>query len=363
MDKVYEELFRCLRSALHGLPCGEMAMAREVMREAKRQTVDGLLLGVKDLRLTGMKDEERKKWAATIPALLLLNNRSNVQVAWLSESFDVLGIRHAVMKGQTCARFYSEPGLRRPGDIDVYVAERDFQRADDFLRDQGFLMTDRTMLHTTWVKDKLDVEVHWAVQKLQWPAAYKALQRMTREEVDSKEPYKATIGGYEVSVLPPTLNIVLLTTHAFNHVVSGGLGLRQICDWAVVLKATRKDIDFAQLKAWLDELHLMRMYRVLACLAVRHLGYAEDEVRLIDGEDTFSSRDERMAVRLLGWVKCAANFGHDMNLGEGKLRSIRYYSLFLYNCLRFFWLSPTEMVAWPWMKLWRGVTGKNHLKR
>ncbi len=362
MNEIYAELFRCLRSALHGLPCGEVAMAEDVMREAKRQTVDGLLLGIKDLRLTGMEVKAREKLTVTFAMLCMRNNKMNSRVARLAKLFDDSEIRYAVMKGQTCARFYPNPGLRSPGDIDVYVPDADFQRANKILREQGFTMTDRTMLHTTWVRKGLAIELHWAVQKLQWSAAYKALRRITYEEVDCKEPYRAAIGDYDVSVLPPTLNMVLLTAHAFNHVVSGGLGLRQICDWAVVLKSTRGDVDFVLLKQWLDELHLTKMFRVLACFAVSYLGFKDADVRLVESEKSFSTGDVRMTKRLLGWVISAGNFGHDMELGEGSEHFVRYYSLFLYNCLRFFWLSPTEMMAWPWMKLWRGITGKNHLK-
>ncbi len=361
-NAIYNELFTLLRCALHDKPYENIKFQREVIREAKRQTVDGLILGIKGLRLDELSDEERDKFITLLPVFVRKNKMMNDNVARLAKVFAEYDIRYAVMKGQTCARFYSNPLLRRPGDIDVYVAEHDFASASDLLKELGFVMTDRTMAHTTWVKDDLDIEVHWAVQKLQWIPAYKALQRITRIEVDSGKPVYAEIGGNQVEVLPPTLNMVLLTAHAFKHVVSGGLGLRQICDWAVVLNATKDEIDFEYLENYLKELHLDRMFRVLAYIASKYLGYEENDVRLNPSRKAFALKDEHLGEKLLNWVIEAANFGHDIPLGTGKMAQVRYYSLFLKNCIRYFSLSPTEMLAWPGMKLYRGITGKNHLR-
>ena len=46
----------------------------------------------------------------------------------LSALFEKKGVRHAIMKGQTCAVHYPHPLLRRSGSIDVYVAPKDFEK-------------------------------------------------------------------------------------------------------------------------------------------------------------------------------------------------------------------------------------------
>ena len=62
------------------------------------------------------------------------------------------------------------------------------------------------------------------------------------------------IAGRKVYVLPPEMNIVLLTAHPLMHIVNTGIGLRQIIDWMMVLKGTRGNINTAKLYDQLNQL-------------------------------------------------------------------------------------------------------------
>ena len=78
--------------------------------------------------------------------------------------------------------------------------------------------------------------------------------------------------------------------------------------------------------------------------------------------DIESKHIAKLGEKLLSWTIVCGNFGHSMDLGTGIIRDIKYYGLFFKNLYKFFWLNPLEMIAWPGMKLYRGITGKNHLK-
>ena len=266
------------------------------------------------------------------------------------------------MKGQTCAAFYPHPLHRRSGDIDVYVVPRDFERANSLLVERGGRLTDKTMLHSTYQFGKLVVEVHFAVQKLQYIPYYNRLRNITANEFDNagKEDSFVEIGGYNVRVLPDELNVLLLTTHAFNHVITEGLGLRQVIDWQMVLVAKASVLDWNKLLDFLDSLHLRKMFLVLAHINVNYLGM-EEAIFSKHALDIQSKSVMKMANNLLSWIEVCGNFGHSMNLGTGKEYFVRYYGLFLYNLIRFFPLNPMEMLAWPWMKGYRAITHKNHL--
>lgn len=217
------------------------------------------------------------------------------------------------------------------------------------------------MLHSTYRLGKLVVEMHFSVQKLQYPTYYRRLKRMTEIEFDSSEnDVRLEIGGYGVRVLPDVLNIVLLTTHAFNHVITAGLGLRQVIDWQMVLAAKAESLDWDRLMRYIDMLYLRKMFLVLAHINVRFLGM-DGGVFSSRGLDINTDGVRRMSEQLMAWIEVCGNFGHSMDFGTGLTYQFRYYGLFLLNLMRFFRLSPMEMSAWPWMKAYRAVTHTNHI--
>lgn len=358
---VYAELFALLRCVLHGGEVPEVTDFRSLIAAARKQTVDGMLYGLPTVRVRPEEEMERLQWIGQVGRLKMTGERMNRDVAGMARTFDLHGIHYAVMKGQTCAAYYPEPLYRRSGDIDVYVVADHFDRAAHLLETLDFALVDRTMLHSTFERKGLTIELHFALQKLQHIPYYRCLQRITSEAFDQREtPATMNIGDYDVAVLPPELNVLLLTVHAFNHVVSGGLGLRQVVDWQVVLSATAETLCWEKLLSWLEATGMRRMFEVLAYLNVTRLGM-DESIFSAHGLAIRSERVRGLGEKLLRWIETCGNFGKEMDLGEGSVRFVRYYGLFLRNLVRFFRLCPLEMLAWPWMKGYRALTGKNHL--
>lgn len=332
-----------------------------VVAEAKKQAVGGLLYMVKTVPTDKMERLERLRWLGSRVTYENVNEGMNRKVASLSKAYDDAGICYAIMKGQVCATNYPQPELRNCGDIDVYVIDNDFDRACKILEEKGMHKTDYTQLHATYKQDKLIIEVHFAIQNLQWLPAFRRLQRITKEEM-SGPIVTVPIGGYDVRVLPTELNMVLLTLHALNHTISGGLGLRHVLDWQETLKKS-ETIDTQKLVKMLRELHLWNMWRVLLYISTQTLDCKALQAKAGSSELftlSFTKKEKALAADLLAWIEMAGNFGKTLDLGKGKQRFFRYYWLFIKNCIRFFRLCPTEMSAWPFMKLYRAAFGKNH---
>lgn len=355
------DLLDALRAVLHQDVPSHQVGFEQLLGEAEKQAVSGMLYDVPGIAFSP-DAALRLQRVSSLMALEKHNKWMDGQVAGLAHKLDQESVRFAVMKGQTCAAFYPNPLHRISGDIDVYVVPCDFERANGLLLQWGCKLIDKTMLHSTYQIGKLEIEVHFAIQKLQYIPYYNRLRKMTTMEFDSSssDDVFIHIGNYDVRVLPDELNLVLLTTHAFNHVITAGLGLRQVIDWQMVLSQKAERLDWEKLMRFLDELHLRKWFLVLAYVNVNYLGM-DGSIFIQRGLD-FNHRGIRcMAERLLSWMEVCGNFGKSMDLGTGKMYFVRYYSLFLYNLVRFFPLNPMEMLAWPWMKLYRGITHRNHL--
>ena len=68
-----------------------------------------------------------------------------------------------------------------------------------------FEKDDVTMHHTSYRKGSLDIELHWVLQRLQWPSTHRRLRELLTQEVDEcKSPTPMLdIGAGMVHVLPP----------------------------------------------------------------------------------------------------------------------------------------------------------------
>lgn len=357
-----DALLAIVRPALHGGAVAAVEDLDRLLAMARKQTVDGLLWGLRELPVRAEERERLVAWLSGVAVCEAQSRQMNQWVATLGRLFDEGGVRYAVMKGQTCAHYYPHPLLRRAGDIDVYVPAGDYARAGALLAASGLKLKERTMQHDTYCRGRLTVELHFAINRLQSPRSDRRLRALTAEQFDKADTTTdrfLPIGGRDIRTLPPELNMVLLTAHALQHVICGGLGLRQIIDWQLVLAATAGEIDFPRLLAMLDDLGLRRMFAVLGRVNVAHIGMDGSLLRA-HGVDIDSRLTVRLSERLLNWTALCGNFGHEMRLGQGFSWYVRYYGWFSLNLLRFFGLCPREMLAWPWMKLLRTLTGRTH---
>lgn len=330
-----------------------------VAAEAQRQALTGLMAEYMAKHDTRMAHAEKMRCVSMVLQVEKKNRWMNDRVAALAALFEGEDIRYAVMKGQTVARFYPNPLMRMPGDIDVYVAERDFGRACSLMECQGYAMTDYTMLHATYSKEGCpEVEIHFAVQKLQWLPHYRRLQRITRQMVDNAEAKYIDIAGQQVAILPAELEVLLYTIHAFNHVLNGGLGLRQVVDWMLCVRTIYDEIDIEKLKKLLAGTGMTAMFRVLGYICSEYLGMSLNTTLWIGTGLHYSDKDVKTGHELIKWIGVAGNFGHSLNQSRPQ-----FYIRFLKNCWRFRRLGYKEVFIYPFMKVKRGIMGENHLRK
>ena len=233
LSQTYETLLALLRCTLHGQDVfPKVVDFSVVVREARRQTVDGLLYGLSKVEVAPEQRFQLRQWLGGWPMLEQVSRNFNAEVVELAKAFDAAGIRYVVLKGQASATAYPHPLLRRPGDIDIYVAPQHFQSATTLLLQRGYVPDHQTALHDTFKKGDIEVEVHHELQPMQWPVTARRLRKMVAKEVDQVEEWHnyVEIDGYQVAVLPPHLNVILLTAHTLVHASHGGVGLREVVD-------------------------------------------------------------------------------------------------------------------------------------
>ena len=420
LTSTYDLLFSLLRSALLGETCSvEIDDFATLLYEAQRQAVDGLLYALPQLSVDEAGRPLLKQWIGGLLPLEMANRQMNQVVVELARAFDDTHLRYVLLKGQSCAAVYPYPLLRRAGDIDLYIAPQHFEEAKCVLQNLGFVFDHQTLLHEVFERTGIQVELHRALQPMQWPLAVRHLKMMMHKEVDTVVEWQhfVEIDGYNIPILPPHLNVVLLTAHIMVHATHLGIGLRQLVDWGMVLTTYGHRLDRALLTNALSQLYLTRFYRILSAFSVEYLGFSAHHFdlsllektnstsviaapatdsfpsssasSLVPSSDSsayssssvvpssnssiysssssnlkhpYSSFDALRAKSLLKWsikVGNHARFGSSFSRNGGFLA---HSCIYFYNMLQHFWWIPTEYLGIPWYMLRRALYRLSHMK-
>ena len=283
------DLFLALvRSGLYARPLAadEQRFARQataaqwaaVVTEARRQTVLGqiyqaVLLLPSDIKLPDPV-------IATLFSDALRAVRQHYRIATettaITERFREAGLSPVVMKGISVARFYPHPEFRALGDIDLYLPKQELPQALPLLEDAS--RASDGSLHGR--SNSIDIDLH---------DRYFDLHCASRNLPE--------IGTPEATLL-------MLSAHILKHAIGPGVGMRQLCDMAMVCRGLSGSFDPVQLRAVFRRTGTLRWNRLLFSFLVDWLGLEEPLFARIFGSGRVSS------APLLQIVLEGGNFGH-----------------------------------------------------
>ena len=212
------------------------------------------------------------------------------------------GIRPVLMKGAGLAALYPEPQMRTWGDIDLFVGIDQYHPACAVMRETfpDALKFDEELdhyKHYNLIADGISIEVHRVSVGFQHPIDERRYAQMEHFAVEHAEPL--TVNGLEVRVFEPTFNALFVMLHSWEHMITQGANVRQLCDLAFLLRRYHKQIDAQRLKKWLNQLHLMDVWKLYMYLLVQYLGVPQEETFFYDNSERLAARGERLMKDLL----------------------------------------------------------------
>lgn len=353
-NEVMQSLLKCLAYTLNGAEWnGDAPDFAKLLTLAKQQTVSAFLVDAPPCLLSKYNKRQRLRLVAEAFSLEQVHQLTNATICRIALQLEANCIRYCLLKGQNCASRYPKPERRNVGDIDLYIAPDDFKKATELFINDGFKETENTWLHLTLMNKKgCTVELHHTLQRMQWPKHNAVIKRFCH---DIAFDNYITINGQNICVLPTELDMIMLTIHPLTHLMGEGIGLRHVCDWMVRLKYisdNKENFDRQNLHEMLRRLHLLKMWRVLACICVSHLGMSM-EATMVSGD--FSDEEIKLSDTVLERICATGNFGTNLDLPKRSQRLMGRYSLFLSNGWRFRHLVPQEALASPLTKAIEGL--------
>ena len=339
--KQYEEVFFSLvRAALWDTPVeipDSFSDWGKVVKVAQSQTVVGLTGNVllSAPSMYSLLPEQlvaslRKSIRSNILLHTVLNNTLVQVVSALREH----GIESVLLKGQGIACNYPVPELRQCGDIDLYVGQENYAKAYDILAPISAEIDDKSTLETGkhfHVRiGVVIIEIHRYACVYSDDKLNVTLQKYINEGL-SNNLRVMDFGGTSVNVPADGFNVFYVFNHLWGHFMDGGIGLRQFCDWMMLIRSRCKNISEDYLAVILKDLNLLEPWKALGCVLTDYLGLPSDEFPLYDPK--MKQYADRIVVRVL----TDGNFGRNSDMGRERTNNYLYekFISLKYHILRY----------------------------
>lgn len=360
IDKVENALLEILRREVTGQDGTEkmelsVAGLNAVMRLAREHAVTGLVANAamrNRIVIAGGVAEGRGETVMRLMQQTMAHKQNQRRfedaVGRFARLMKENGIAYVVFKGLAVARYYPEPFVRTMGDVDFYVPQCDFLRAVEVIERGLHVVMDKEDVdkHYSFDWQGIRFEMHYQIETFGSHRHQHRFDRMIdeamAEHTDSFTVCDSDGNETEVSVLPPTEDLIVVFKHWFNHLLVEGVGLRQTLDLAVLLNAYRDKIDVGRLMTALDGIGYMKAFRAMLAMMKRYFGF-----EWLDSNFVLGCRDERYADKLMAAVMESGNFGRKAYKAQtsGRKKSMETAQRALAHCIKFFWLAPIDILC------------------
>ena len=241
-----------------------------------------------------------EQWKAVGNGNLAVNSKISYAHTMLNELLNQAEIPYVILKGCASAEYYDDPLLRTMGDVDFYVPTGFFERADKLLVQNGFRFNEIDHEYEkAYTKDDVVFELHNTVNGVPGGKVGAEIRHYFDDVFE-----KATLRHFDLAEYysPSSFHHgLVMLLHVARHMITGGIGLRHFCDWAVFVDKTSEDF-MPLFEKRLKQVGLWKFAQILTQFCTEYLGLSE---QAWSGE-----ADKRLLGVLKEDVFVGGNFGH-----------------------------------------------------
>lgn len=269
-----------------------------VFSECKAHSVISLAFSA--LPKTDVPQEIYHHWKEKVNLDLALSSKICYAHSMLNDLLNHEKIPYVVLKGCASAEYYEDPFLRTMGDVDFYVKPAYFQKTDKLLVKNGFLYNPiNHEFEKAYTKDDVIFELHNMVNGVPDGKIGTRIRHYFDDVVEKAERKRFDYAEY-YSPSPFHHGLVMLL-HVARHMLTGGIGLRHFCDWAVFVD--KVDKEFVLLfENKLRRVGLWRFAQIMTQFSALYLG--------LSPKDWMGEIDKQLLHDLKNDVFASGNFGH-----------------------------------------------------
>lgn len=241
------------------------------------------------------------QWMVRVEKHAQRNEQMNINILRIVGKMKANGIDPMLLKGQGIANCYTNPLRRVCGDVDLcFRTPEVFEKADALMLANGLNVEKSAGFSSSYVFNGFEIEHHGRMFDLHNPFIQRYLRSVQEEEFRSN--HYLEMNGRKVRVLSGMQMAIQANAHILKHLLSFGIGIRQLCDSARIYYHYFEQIDPAELKKAYKRLGISKWIDVLHVILVKYLGLSPD--KLPSELDSYVHADWMMEE-----IMIAGNFG------------------------------------------------------
>lgn len=177
---------------------------------------------------------------------------------------------YAILKGMAAAQYYLKPELRNLGDIDFLVPSEKMQEISQSILSKGYSEHSENDCHICFVKMPAALEMHYEIPGIPYGETGEKVRVFVKSILQNTKT--VAFGGNVFSSPSDMFNGVILLLHMQHHMVSEGLGLRHLADWACYINKTYNDDFWQELLPFFKSIGIYKYAQVITKVCSLYLG-------------------------------------------------------------------------------------------
>lgn len=312
--------------------------------EAQGQAVVGMVINSLIRNNIEMGRATVLKAVALLSKIKQLNDKHYSELKDFAERMNGKNMDYVVVKGQTIAGLYPTPNVRMAGDIDFLCFGKDYNTTRVVLEDLLDIKLPKTIIEkeVAFTRNNILYELHKELIIFR----YKKHNNYWQKELNKSLEMKTFANSGHIRILEPTINIAYVFAHLFFHFIKGGIGLRHLCDLAVMLHHYKNDIDKERLESILKGTGIFNAFIAFGSVLIDYIGLPRNEFPF-DIPNKYKKKERQIIKHIL----TGGNFGRKSRRTKtvGFKYKIETALYILKNSIKYFCLAPWEMtMLFPW---------------
>lgn len=272
----------------------------KLMKIAKQQSVLGLCLdGFDSLKVNEALPPRNIliKWIGNVMTLENVYEKQKISIKELSSFFSKHCLRMVLMKGYGMSKYYPVAKHRGCGDLDIYFCGKG-KYADELIKDKGIKVKQNEEKHSVYNFNGIHIENHASIICEQEHFSLLKVEEYLKKDLNTNSHLDEETGCW----LPSTMfNVVFLPLHFAGHFVYSGANLRQIVDYALVVKNANLNSNIHQID-W-DKVKVLAIeggyFKFLCCLNGICMDYIGVFSECFPDWPRYKDIEERMLAEIL----------------------------------------------------------------
>jgi hypothetical protein len=247
MNRKQKKLIELLNNAIHKKTSSDLNFKnvdwKYIIKESVEHNIYSLLYPV--IKETSpshsISNELKKKWKQDTFKTAIFCNCQITQMAKVFKKFNEQNIPVIALKGLILRNLYPAPDLRTMCDSDILIHEEDMKKVEVLLTEMDYKQVeDNSPIHTTFIHKYYNpIEVHFKVADSLFIHDISHFENNVWNCLVTKKFNDTTVLCFCTEDF-----LVHLCIHMATHMRYGGFGLRQFCDFVLLIEKEGSSIDW-----------------------------------------------------------------------------------------------------------------------